>query len=111
MQKEVSRAVNLVKVWSDNYRSQIHCAIYNLLLFNESETLNIRYVYDEDKNEMKVVRIFINKEDCDKLCIEYYYIEDGKEVTDLITEPITDFPTSTMIEIIYQWDRYLSKAK
>ena len=111
MKTEVNRVLNLIKVWDNNYRKDVHCALYVLVDSIKETNLNLRYIYDEDKNEMKVVRIFINNEDEGKLCIDYYYIENGKEVTDLITEPITDFPTSTMVEIICQWNKSLDKAQ
>ena len=111
MKTEVNRVLNLMKKYDNDYRKDMHCALYVLVDSIKETNLNLRYIYDEDKNEMKVVRIFINYEDECKLCIDYYYIENGKEVTDLITEPITDFPTSTMFEIVSQWNKHLIKAQ
>ena len=107
---DLAQSLNQVKYLEKNYRSDILCSLYNVVLFNnEQSDLDINFVYDEDRNEMNVKKIFINKEDDSKLYIDYYYLENGKKVSDLITEAVTDFPTSTMIEIMFMWNKSLNK--
>lgn len=109
LQADIKNAINLVDMWEKNFRSDVHCALYNLILFHGTSEMNLSSVYDEDGNEMNVVKIFINEKDETKLYIEYYYIELGKRMSDIISEAITDFPTSTMVNILRKWYKSLKK--
>ena len=107
---DLAKSLNRVKDLQKDFRSNILCSLYNVVLFNnEQSDLDIRFVYDEDRNEMNVTKIYINKEDDSKLYIDYYYLEDGKKISNLISEAVTDFPTSTMIEILFMWNKFLTK--
>lgn len=107
---DLAQSLNRVKDLQKGFRSDILCSLYNVVMFNnEQSDLDIRFVYDEDRNEMNVKKIFINKDDESKLYIDYYYLEDGKKISDLITEAVTDFPTSTMIDIMFMWNKSITK--
>jgi hypothetical protein len=107
---DLAKSLNRVKEWQKGFRSNILCSLYNVVMFNnEQSELDIRFVYDEDRNEMNIVKIFINKDNDSKLYINYYYLKDGHKVTDLITEAVTDFPTSTMVEILFMWNKSVNK--
>ena len=65
---DLANSLNRVKDLQKDFRSNILCSLYNVVLFNnEQSELDIRFVYDEDRNEMNVTKIYINKEDDSKL--------------------------------------------
>ena len=111
MLQRIEQTFRHVTMWEQNLRSNVNCSLFNLVTdCNDSVELDIRFVYDEDFNEMNVRRIFINKKDEYKIYIEYYYLENGEKVSELITESILDFPTSTVTKIISMWRSNLIKS-
>lgn len=112
LKKDLINSLNNIKSWEKALRSNVLCSLYNVVLCNnETAELNIRSVHDEDGNEMNITKVFINKEDDSKLYIEYYYLDGGDKITDLITEEVTDFPTLTMISILRMWSKSLEASK
>jgi hypothetical protein len=101
MKEQVKKSYENVVKMAREFRSGVINSIYNLLLECKEHQCNFRHIYDYDDNEMVVTKIYINEKDEEqKVFIDFHYLDD-----EIISEPLNDFPTKTMVEILSKWSR------